>query len=89
VVSAFAEKKPISLALLDLTVPGKRGGVETARELRRACDQGIALIAVSGYVNDPIFADPGSFGFDGAVSKPYRLADISAMLAKLNLPDSV
>ncbi|WP_051305825.1 PAS domain S-box protein [Desulfogranum mediterraneum] len=62
--------RPLTMAILDLTVPGGMGGLEAAEQLR-ALDPGIRLIVSSGYAKDPVLADYGSYGFDGCIAKPY------------------
>ena len=74
--------RKIDLVVLDLTVPHGLGGVETA-PLLRALDASTKLICSSGYANDPALAEPGRFGFDGRIAKPYHLADLYALIASL------
>jgi DNA-binding NarL/FixJ family response regulator len=61
---------------MDLTVPGGLGGKEALRELR-ALDPGVKAIVSSGYSNDPIMADFIKHGFNGVVTKPYRIKELS------------
>ena len=65
--------------ILDLTIPGGMGGKHTVTRLL-ALDPSAAVIVSSGYSNDPVMAEFRRYGFQGAVSKPYQLKDLSAVL---------
>jgi hypothetical protein len=41
------------------------------------------LIVTSGYVSDPVIADPGSSGFAAALSKPYSAELLSKTIAEV------
>ena len=69
-----------SCAILDLTVPGAMGGREALARLR-ALDPTLPAIATSGYTEDAVLARPQEFGFQGALAKPFRVADVAAILA--------
>jgi CheY-like chemotaxis protein len=71
---------PFDALLLDLTIPGGMGGEETLRELRKV-DPGVRAVVSSGYSNDAVLADFESFGFRGAVVKPYRLQELADSVA--------
>jgi PAS domain S-box-containing protein len=66
-------------AILDLTIKGGLGGVETVSRLL-ALRPDLPVIASSGYAADPVLADPGRFGFRAALRKPYTLAELRACL---------
>ena len=65
--------------ILDLTIPGGMGGKEAVTKIL-ALDPSAAVIVSSGYSNDPVMAQFRRYGFQGAVSKPYQLKDLSAVL---------
>jgi CheY-like chemotaxis protein len=76
---ALERGEPFSAVITDLTVPGGMGGVEAAREIL-ALDPGACLIVSSGYCQDPVMADPGAYGFQAAVGKPYRIDELKRTL---------
>jgi two-component system, cell cycle sensor histidine kinase and response regulator CckA len=77
--AARASGAPYRAVIMDLTIPGGVGGREAARQILefdpRAC-----LIVSSGYSNDPVLADYGSYGFSGAVAKPYQMEELDRQL---------
>lgn len=72
---AFEDNDPFDLVIMDLTVPGKMGGME-ALKLLQEIDPDVRAIVSSGYSNDPVLSDYRRYGFRGAVIKPYRLNDL-------------
>lgn len=76
---AMETGEPYDAVILDLTVRGGLGAPETLRELT-AIDPGVKALVSSGYGDDPIISDFGSFGFRAALAKPYRLDDVSSAL---------
>ena len=66
-------------ALLDLTIPGGKGGKEAAAAII-SIDNAIITIASSGYSDDPVMANPATYGFATRLVKPYRSEDISQVL---------
>ncbi|HQO02645.1 MAG TPA: response regulator, partial [Spirochaetota bacterium] len=73
---------PFDLVIMDLTVPGKMGGLEAVKKLREI-DSGIRAIVSSGYSNDPILSDFGRYGFSGVIVKPFRVEDLGLALKKI------
>jgi signal transduction histidine kinase/CheY-like chemotaxis protein len=73
---------PFLAVILDLTVPGGIGGKEAAKEIL-AIDPTACLIVSSGYSNDPIMSDYSSYGFTGAIAKPYSLDELEKLLCSL------
>lgn len=71
---------PFLAVILDLTIPGGMGGKETAQQIL-ALDPKACLIVSSGYSNDPIMSDYRSYGFAGAVAKPYNIVEFGQLLS--------
>jgi CheY-like chemotaxis protein len=74
--------KPFLIAILDLTIPGGRGGKDIAQELL-AIDPAIKLVASSGYSEDPVMTTPSAYGFQKGLVKPYRKDDVARLLESL------
>ncbi|HBG07003.1 MAG: hypothetical protein A2075_17075 [Geobacteraceae bacterium GWC2_58_44] len=70
---------PFSAVIMDLTIPGGMGGKEAA-QLILAIDPKACLIVSSGYSNDPVMSDYSTYGFQGAIAKPYKLAKFQQLL---------
>jgi signal transduction histidine kinase len=76
---AQAARQPFAAVILDYTIPGSIGGLETLNHLRAIDPQVKALIS-SGYANNPVMADWAYYGFSGVVAKPYTLAQLQETL---------
>lgn len=73
---------PFDAVIMDLTIPGGMGGEEAAGMLL-AIDPEAVLIVSSGYANDPVLADFRSFGFSGAIKKPFNLETLTGEVRRL------
>ncbi len=74
--------RPYDVVIIDLTIPGEMGGRETVRRLKRFNPE-IKTIASSGYSMDPILTDFRSFGFSGALAKPYKADELIRAVEQL------
>lgn len=74
-MEAKEEGKPFDLVILDLMVPGGTGGKEALRRLNDI-NPGVRAIVSSGYSNDPIMADYGSYGLKGVIAKPFDIKSL-------------
>jgi signal transduction histidine kinase/ActR/RegA family two-component response regulator len=72
-------QKPFDAIIIDLTIPGGTGGRETIKTLIEI-DPDIKAIVSSGYSNDSVLANFKEYGFRGAVSKPYLVRELTAVL---------
>jgi CheY-like chemotaxis protein len=79
---ALAESRPFAAVIFDLTVPGGMGGKETIQELL-TIDPQVKAIVSSGYSDDPIMANFKTYGFQGVITKPYRITELSGILSKV------
>jgi two-component system, cell cycle sensor histidine kinase and response regulator CckA len=80
-VSGIKANRKIAGMILDLTVPGGMGGKDAIAEIRNHCSKTPVFVA-SGYAEDPVMANPKAYGFTASICKPFRKADLAAMLHK-------
>jgi CheY-like chemotaxis protein len=78
--AAIEAGAPFSVVLMDLTIPGSMGGVETARQIL-AFDPAAPLVVSSGYSADPVMANYKEYGFCAAIEKPYNVEDIARIIS--------
>ncbi|NUN12632.1 MAG: PAS domain S-box protein [Myxococcales bacterium] len=78
---ALLSGKPYRAVILDLTIPGGMGGLETLQILR-SVDPDVRALVTSGYTNDPILVDFRKYGFSGAVVKPFEVGDLAEAIAR-------
>lgn len=76
---AMEQKQPFALVIMDLMVPNGMGGKETIQKLLEM-DPSVHAIVSSGYSNDPIVSSPQTYGFQGALSKPFTVEDLAKLL---------
>jgi PAS domain S-box-containing protein len=76
---AFRTKKPYVAAILDLTIPGRKGGKETIKQLKKI-DQNLLTFVSSGYSEDPVMANPAEYGFTDRLVKPFTRTELAEML---------
>ncbi len=74
--------KPFDVVIMDLTVPGGMGGRETIANLLKI-DPKVKAIVSSGYSNDPIIANYSKYGFQGFVTKPFKLEELAKILKQV------
>ncbi|MDD5673712.1 MAG: ATP-binding protein [Chitinivibrionales bacterium] len=67
------------VAILDLTIPGGKGGKDIVAEVNKLFPD-IKTIAMSGYTGDPIFENAGAFGFHHALKKPFLIEELAFLL---------
>lgn len=70
---------PYDAVIVDLIVTAGMGGKEAIGELLRL-DPGANAIVSSGYSDDLIMSDFRTYGFKGALAKPYRIAELGQVL---------
>jgi signal transduction histidine kinase/CheY-like chemotaxis protein len=84
--SALEEGRRFDAIILDLTVPGGMGGIETISELRKV-DPEVKAIVSSGYYGESIMSDYVAHGFKAVLPKPYDLERLSKVLAMVTSPE--
>ena len=67
------------VVILDLTVAGGLGGVETVKKLMEI-DKNVIAIASSGYINSEILSNFRAYGFQSILKKPYLLHELGTVL---------
>lgn len=76
---------PFSAVIMDLTIPGGMGGVETMAEISLIDPMARGIVA-SGYCGDPVVASFREYGFVAAVPKPFTLSQVAETLAEILAP---
>jgi two-component system, cell cycle sensor histidine kinase and response regulator CckA len=78
---------PFSVVILDLTIPGGKGGTETIKELLET-DPEVNAIVSSGYSDNMTMARYSEFGFKAVVSKPYTIEELGKTLRQVMMEKS-
>ncbi|MCV9385390.1 PAS domain-containing protein [Reichenbachiella ulvae] len=68
--------KPFDLIIMDLTIPGGKGGQETIKEILEI-DPKAKVIASSGYTSDSAMANFENYGFAESLPKPYTVDELT------------
>ena len=79
---AMEEGRPFRVVITDLTIPGELGGKKMVGKLREL-DPDAKVIVSSGYSEDPVMSRFREHGFDGVLAKPYKVADLAAVIRKV------
>ncbi|MEF3254888.1 MAG: response regulator, partial [Deferribacterales bacterium] len=64
-----------NLCILDITIVGGMGGIDTIKELKKI-DPNVRAIVSSGYAEDPVFANFKEYGFVATLKKPYGMPEV-------------
>ncbi|MFW6134209.1 MAG: ATP-binding protein [Elusimicrobiota bacterium] len=76
---AQKNNKEFDAVILDLTIPGEKGGEMILKQLKKI-DPDVKAIVSSGYSNKPIMSEPEKYGFKGVLPKPYDVEELSKVL---------
>jgi len=79
---AKSSEHPFDAVILDLTVPGGMGGVETLQKLLEI-DPQVKSIVSSGYSNDPVMSNFEQYGFNAILAKPYTIQELAKVLQEV------
>jgi len=84
---AVAAGSGFDVILLDLTVGGGMGGIETAAKLR---EMGVSakLVVSSGYSDAPVMSRFKEYGFDAMLPKPWDAAQLSEVISRVLAADA-
>ncbi|MEZ7890288.1 MAG: response regulator [Candidatus Wallbacteria bacterium] len=87
VINKYSEFKrigtPFDILILDLTIPGGMGGVDTIKALKQI-DGSVKAIAASGYFADSkVLSDYKSIGFQSFIPKPCELEKLKQMVCNV------
>ena len=69
---ALESSRPFDAVLLDLTVKGGMGGIDTIKQLA-AVHPEVKGIILSGYASNPAISDFKAYGFRAALIKPVAI----------------
>lgn len=85
-VARFAEAReagrPFHAVILDVTIRGGQGGVETLARLQQI-DPAVRAAVMSGYSDTPVMARHGSYGFCGCLAKPFDPEELALTLQQM------
>ena len=77
--AALTEGRRIDAVIMDLVIPGGMGGKDAIKVIKSLNPEVFAIVS-SGYSNDPVMAEPQTFGFSRVLPKPYKIKDLIAIL---------
>lgn len=82
-VKAYLEEHaggdPYGVIILDLTIPGGKGGKDVIAILKKTNPE-VKAIITSGYANDPAMTDFLEYGFVAACAKPCLLSELKTII---------
>jgi len=76
---ALENGQKFDLVILDLTIPGGMGGLETLEKLKEL-NPDVTVIVSSGYSTDPIMANYAEYGFAGVIPKPFTIDGVKTCI---------
>jgi CheY-like chemotaxis protein len=78
-IHARESGQPFDVVIVDLTVPGGKGGAAAMSEILKLDPEARGVVS-SGYSSDPVMSDFHAHGFKASVPKPYKVADFARTL---------
>jgi PAS domain S-box-containing protein len=79
---AMASSRPFDIIIMDLTIRGGMGGLETVGKLLEADPTAKAIVS-SGYSDDSTLSNYHAQGFKDFLQKPYNMEELRATLSTL------
>ena len=79
--AAIQGGKPFGAVIMDLTIPGSRGGKDVIQDLIKL-DPAVRAIVSSGYSNDPVMSNCSEYGFKGVIKKPFKMEELSEVIGQ-------
>lgn len=73
--------RPFDVVIMDLTIPGGKGGEYLMQELL-VINPSVKAIVSSGYSTDKVMSNYTEYGFKGRLVKPFRMKDLEDELLK-------
>ncbi len=73
---------PFDVVILDLTIRGGMGGIETLKKLKED-DPNVKAVVSSGYSNDSGLSEYEGQGFAAVLMKPYTIEGLQETLERL------
>ncbi len=80
--AAMDAGRPFDIVVLDLTIKGGMGGLETIQKLLEI-DPAVKALVSSGYSDDASMSDYRSKGFKAFLKKPYNIENLSSILNEM------
>jgi signal transduction histidine kinase/ActR/RegA family two-component response regulator len=84
--AAKTSGRAFDAVLLDLTVSGGMGGIETAAKLKEL-DPSVKLIVSSGYSDASVMSNFREYGFDDVIPKPWQATQLGEVLRRVLVGD--
>jgi two-component system cell cycle sensor histidine kinase/response regulator CckA len=81
-IESYDRGDPFDLVIADLSIPNGVGGAKAIEEIMQI-DPGVKAIVSSGYSDDPVMAEPGTFGFSGVLPKPYQPKQLLSLVQRI------
>ena len=79
---AYSSEEPFTIVIMDLTISGGLGAKEVIGDFL-SVDPDIKVIVSSGYTNDPVMVNFATYGFCGAMPKPYNITELKSKIREI------
>ncbi len=84
-IELFIQEKnsgtPFDALIFDMTIKGGMSGKDAIQEIRKI-DPSVPAFVMSGYSDDPAISRPELYGFNGSLSKPFKLEELEELLSR-------